>query len=200
VARRLEEARRAAQLLCITPLSFAEIPTRELKSHIASTRDLTRAQLRQHDIEVLWAPAYEGGHQDHDVANFIASTLRDEISVWEFSEYNYAGGKIHSQEFFSPKGAEQRIILTVEEQAAKLRALQVYQSEKGNLSYVRTEQEVFRPLPGYSYSRPPHPGRLFYQRFQWVPYHPRVDYTKPAEVCRALLDFRSSLDEAEAKF
>ncbi len=37
---------------------------------------------------------------------------------------------------------------------------------------------AFRPFAGYDYARPPHPGVLFYQRFQWVwPRHPRVDYT-----------------------
>jgi hypothetical protein len=91
----------------------------------------------------------------------------------------------------SAKGAEQRIVLTKDEQAAKQQALDVYESEKGNLRHVRTEQEVFRPLAGYSYSRPPHPGKLFYQRCQWVPYHPRVDYTRPEQVCRALVEFRS---------
>jgi LmbE family N-acetylglucosaminyl deacetylase len=192
VARRLEEARRAAELLHMVPLSFSEIPTRELKSHISSTRDSVRRHIRFHGIDVLWAPAYEGGHQDHDVANFIASTLLNVARVWEFSEYNFAGGKARSQEFVSPKGAEQRILLTPEEQVAKQKALALYESEKGNLTYVRTEQEVFRPLAAYSYSRPPHSGKLFYQRFQWVPYHPRVDHTKPDEVCRALVEFRAA--------
>lgn len=195
VQRRRKEAQRAAEQLRMEPLFFSEIPTRELKSHIAATQDSIRQQITKHAIELLWAPAYEGGHQDHDVANFIASTLRGEISVWEFSEYNFAGGKVRSQEFVSAKGAEQRIVLTPEEQAFKRRALALYESERGNLSYVRTEQEVFRPLAGYSYSRPPHSGRLFYQRFQWVPYHPRVDYTRPEAVCRALVEFRSAQEE-----
>ena len=26
-------------------------------------------------IDTVWAPAYEGGHQDHDVTNMLASTL-----------------------------------------------------------------------------------------------------------------------------
>ena len=195
--RRLEEARRAADTLGIEPLFLAETPTRELKAQIVPTLNAIRQHIQRLAADVLWTPAYEGGHQDHDVANFIASTLRGEVSVWEFSEYHFAGGKVHSQEFVSAKGAEQRLVLTPEERAAKQRALGIYESEKRNLSYVRTEQEVFRPLAGYSYSRPPHPGRLFYQRYQWVPYHPRVDYTKPEEVCRALVEFRSALEEGK---
>lgn len=192
VARRREEARRAAEWLRLEPVFLSEIPTRELRNHLASARESIRALVASHAADMLWTPAYEGGHQDHDVTNFLASTLREEAQVWEFSEYNFAGGKVRSQEFASPKGAEQRIVLTAEEQAAKRYALGIYKSEQGNLGYVRTEQEVFRPLASYSYGRPPHPGKLFYQRFQWVPYHPRVDYTKPEEVCRALVDFRSA--------
>lgn len=194
VARRREEARRAAEWLRLEPVLFSEIPTRELRKHMASMREAIRALIASHAADMLWTPAYEGGHQDHDVANFLASTLREEAQVWEFSEYNFAGGQVRSQEFASPQGAEERIVLTAEEQAGKRQALKIYASEQGNLGYVRTEQEVFRPLASYSYSRPPHPGKLFYQRFQWVPYHPRVDYTHPEEVCRALVNFGSARD------
>jgi hypothetical protein len=110
--------------------------------------------------------------------------------VWEFSEYNYCGGRTWSQKFSARRGNEQEIVLTPPEQQLKRRALKVYSSEKGNLGHVRTAAEAFRPLGDYDYSRPPHAGKLFYERFQWVPYHPRVDYTRPEEVCRALLAFQ----------
>ena len=45
--------------------------------------------IKTYKITTLLAPAYEGGHQDHDVANFIASRFRNCINVLEFSEYNY---------------------------------------------------------------------------------------------------------------
>jgi len=189
VAGRRAEAGRAAELLRVQPLCFAEVPTRELKAHMAGTLDMLLGHIRQLHPDVLWTPAYEGGHQDHDVASFLASHLRAEASVWEFSEYNFAGGKVRSQEFVRETGAEQRIALSAEEQALKRRALRLYPSEKGNLGYVRTEVEVFRPLAAYDYRRPPHAGKLFYQRFQWVPYHPRVDYTQPDEVCQAIAAF-----------
>lgn len=186
VARRREEARRAAELLRIELVSLAEIPTRQLKSHIPATLDTIRQQVRRLNADSLWTPAYEGGHQDHDVANFIASRLRPELPVWEFSEYNFYGGQERSQEFISASGHEMEIELTADEKQRKRQALALYASEQKNLTYVRTEREVFRPLPEYDYSRPPHPGTLFYQRYQWVPYSPRVDYTKPEEVCRAI--------------
>jgi hypothetical protein len=77
--------------------------------------------------------------------------------------------------------------LTPDERALKKKALALYRSEKLNLNYVGVERECFRPLTGYDYSRPPHPGLLWYARFQWVPFrHPRVDFTRPSEVSGAI--------------
>jgi hypothetical protein len=67
----------------------------------------------------------------------------------------------------------------------------MYASERGNLSYLRTEREVFRPLADYDYSRPPHPGTLFYRRFSWAAFHPRVNHVRPGEVSRAIAEFRA---------
>jgi hypothetical protein len=46
-----------------------------------------------------------------------------------------------------------------------------------------------RPLAAYDYGRRPHVGRCFYERFHWVPFHPRIDYCRPDEVCTALRNF-----------
>jgi hypothetical protein len=51
-------------------------------------------------------------------------------------------------------------------------------------------RKQFRPLAAYDYSKPPHEGKLWYERFQWVPLrHPRVDYTSCDEVSGAITDF-----------
>lgn len=77
--------------------------------------------------------------------------------------------------------------LAAEEAAWKRGLLALYASERGNLRHIRVEQEALRPLPRHDYARPPHAGTLFYARFQWVPFrHPRIDFTRPEEVCRAL--------------
>ena len=199
VARRQQEARRAAELLGIRPIWFQGIATRQLKESLGPTRERLIEFIRDLGADTLWTPAYEGGHQDHDVANFLASTLRDLVDVWEFSEYNYWEGRVRSQEFLSPTGAEREVLLDTGERQHKQQLLAVYRSERGNLGYVRTEREVFRPLARYDYSRPPHAGKLFYQRFQWVPSHPRVDYGPPEEVCRALARFaEESFSRADA--
>ena len=79
------------------------------------------------------------------------------------------------------------IELTDAERELKQKVLALYVSEKSNLNYVKTDRESYRPLAAYDYTKPPHPEKLWYTRFQWVPFrHPRVDFTKPAEVSQAI--------------
>jgi len=199
VLRRRHEARRAAEVLGLEIESEQGIPTRTLKSALGGTHNLIQRLIRHLNIDMLWTPAYEGGHQDHDVTNFLASAFRSTLPVWEFSEYNYADGRVRSQEFFSPNGNEKTIVLTHEEQLCKRAILNFYRSERANLSHIWTEKEVFRPLAEYDYAKPPHAGKLFYQRFQWVPFHPRVDITKPGAVCRAIQEFRDIQESNPAR-
>lgn len=190
VRRRRQEAEKAASILGLQILSFADVPTRGLKDCLQDARGRIAAALSKTSADTMWAPAYEGGHADHDLTNFLAATFRRQLSVWEFSEYNYAGGRVRSQEFPATNGSEQALTLTLDEREQKRRFLRVYQSEQKNLGHIQTEQEMFRPLATYDYSRAPHAGKLFYQRFQWVPFrHPRVDFTTPEEVCAAIRQF-----------
>ncbi|MBL8703376.1 MAG: PIG-L family deacetylase [Rhodospirillales bacterium] len=191
VGRRRAEAENAARALGFSVALMQDIPTRQLKSHLAATRAALLDIVEREHVDTIWVPAYEGAHQDHDAANFLAWTLRDRADVWEFAEYTNQGGRARSQEFPCAAGNEVALALTPAEVSAKRAALAAYPSEQGNLKHIEAGREVFRPLAGYDYAKPPHPGVLFYQRFQWVwPRHPRVDYTKADEVCAALAAFR----------
>lgn len=187
--RRQKEALMAANLLGIESVCFNEIPSRELKSFLKPTRDALVQTIRRLRIDFLWVPAYEGAQQDHDTASFLANTLVEYAPIWEFSEYHYFNGKVKSQDFFFRNGNERLIVLDQSEQKSKQHALSLYPSERGNLRHIATTQEMFRPLAAYDYTIPPHRGKLFYQRFQWIPGHPRIDYCQPSEVCKAFKDF-----------
>lgn len=191
-ARRWAEAEAAARRLGLTIALSQEIPTRTLKSALSGTRAKIAATIREAEIDMLWAPAFEGAHQDHDAANCIAATFAAHLPVWEFAEYNNGPGRTLSQEFFAPNGTETVLELDAAEMAAKRTVMALYASERGNLKHIEAKREAFRPLASYDYARPPHGGVLFYQRFQWVwPRHPRVDYTRPEEVAAALAAFRA---------
>jgi len=190
VDRRYEEGKKAAAFLGIPAPGRTLRPARFVWRQIESVfLEVTQA-LATHRIDQIWVPAYEGGNADHDAANAIGHILKATVSVLEFAEYNFNEGRVHSQEFPRSNGSEEIILLTPEEQQRKRNALSLYSSERGNLNYVRVERECYRPLALYDYSKPPHPGTLWYARFQWVPFrHPRVDFTNPHDVCTAISVF-----------
>jgi LmbE family N-acetylglucosaminyl deacetylase len=191
VGRRRAEAESAAKRLGVSPVGWADRPARRLWRELGAVHAEIEAAIAAHAPDQLWLPAYEGGNPDHDALNALGQLFKPGIGVLEFAEYNFFGGVARAQEFPYPGGRESVITLTPEEGELKRALLQLYASERGNLNYVGTKRESFRPLFAYDYSRPPHAGKLWYARFQWVPFrHPRVDFTEPreisAEICRYL--------------
>jgi LmbE family N-acetylglucosaminyl deacetylase len=189
VETRLAEYERCRARLDTVEAGRLLIPSRTLKDHMPDAYALIRDAIEAIRPDILWVPAYEGGHQDHDTANFLGSLFRDRIDVWEFSEYTFWGGKVRSNWFPETSRTTMAIQLSAGERAEKRALLDQYASERGNLSHIGCECEVVRPMPSHDYGAPSHPPPLFYQRFQWVPRHPRVDYTHPHDVTRAFNDF-----------
>ncbi len=187
VTRRRDEAIEAAPRFGFSPAGFLEIPSRRLIAHLDAAASAVDRALVETSADCLWVPAFEGAHQDHDAANALAARFRDRLSVWEFAAYNYAGDKVRSNRFIDARGGVIELRLSRDEIALKRRALALYASERGNLSYIRVAEEAYRPLPRHDYAVPPHQGRLFRERFHWVPFrHPRIDFTPSAEIYAAL--------------
>jgi LmbE family N-acetylglucosaminyl deacetylase len=193
VGRRRSEAETVADFLHITPVGWCSRPARHLWRELSSAYKEIQIVISDHNIDQIWVPAYEGGNADHDGTNALGSVLARQVSVLEFAEYNLFQGQAHSHVFPYTDGTEQVIALTLVEQQRKREALAHYKSEKLNLNYVDVQQECYRPLTAYDYTAPPHPGTLWYTRFQWVPFrHPRVDFTRPEEVSAAIKEFDSN--------
>lgn len=191
VARRRAEARLVAERLGIEVLDFSDRPSRRLKNYLPEAAAELRRALAQSAAELVWAPAWEGAHQDHDTANFLAARLIEKTPVWEFAEYNYAGGTVRSQRFADERGHETVLRLSPEEATEKRALLALYRSERGNLRHIRSEIESFRPLLAHDYARAAHAGTLFRERFHWVPFrHPRIDFEPNRAVLTALATFR----------
>lgn len=158
--RRRQEARLVASALGIEIVGFSDWPSRRLKDHLDEAAAWIGAALDALAIDTIWVPAWEGGHQDHDVANFLASQVAKGRPVREFAEYNLGDGVPQWQRFAVPNGEETVIELTPEEAAWKRWLLHLYRSERAGLRQVRVDMESARPLPRYDYSRPPHAGLL----------------------------------------
>ena len=185
IARRRQEAMETARHLNIHPLFFEETPSRCLKDKFSDVQNKIIEAITTNAIDTIWTPAYEGGHQDHDVANFLASRLKSFADVWEFSEYHFFGNKRRNNSFFKKSENEIRIELDAEERAIKKKAFLIYRSEWFNLWMVKPNlvQETYRPLVSYDYTQPPYEGKMFYQRFQKFAFHPKVDSIQPNALC-----------------
>lgn len=191
VAKRRAEAETVAALLKIKPIGWADRPARHLWRNLFAVYAEIQQAIKDYAIDQIWLPAYEGGNADHDGLNAVGSKLAATgMSVLEFAEYNFFNAQTNAQQFPYPNGTETILTLTAAEQQTKRQALALYASEQGNLNYVGTRQETYRPLAAYDYSKPPHSGTLWYARFQWVPFrHPRVDFSSPATVSAAITAF-----------
>jgi hypothetical protein len=71
------------------------------------------------------------------------------------------------QEFPIPNGDDVVIHSTGDEQDVKRRMLLAYASQGDIVSHFGVELERFRPLASYDFSRPPLPGVLNYEAWQW---------------------------------
>mgnify|MGYP007000367606 len=78
-------------------------------------------------------------------------------------------------------GSEIVLDLDNEQRLFKTKCMNIYQSEKKNLKYIKLKQECFRPLVSYDYSSPPHQGIVFYRKYSLFSWHPRVDNNSPIE-------------------
>jgi len=193
VRRRRDEAQLAAAVLGLAPVGFRDAPSRRLRTDLDRAAAELDAVVARCAADALWVPAFEGGHQDHDAANALAASFAGRLPVWEFAAYNFAGGRVRANRFATERGGEVAIAATDAEARHKRVALGCYASERGNLGHLGVEREFCRPLPAHDYGVPAHPGRLFRERFHWVPFrHPRIDFAPSAEVYRDIGSWASA--------
>lgn len=123
----------------------------------------------------IYMPAFEGGHFDHDVANFLMNKVVDSLNkpmlTYEYPTYNnypiFFFDKI--KKFFSAHPPRPRFIplnghvpfildMSEEELTNKKAMLQCYKSQNKDNLLVRLYgyKDMFRTCPRYDYSKRPH--------------------------------------------
>ena len=120
--------------------------------------------------EALLTLAYEGGHPDHDTCAFLTWWIAREhvLPVWEMPLYHRSSaGALVPQEFIVPEGDEVLFDATLVEVHRKRKAIEAYASQNDTLGMFNPAIERFRPQASYNFRRPPHPGILNYESWQW---------------------------------
>jgi len=167
------EALAAARIVGVRQTDFLDIPDQELFRNLDGALAQLGAIAKQFTPNALLTLAYEGGHPDHDACAFLVSLLAAKFGLpaWEMSLYHRAAGERALQQFIAHSGSaasEQRTVDPTPEEVSRKRAMiEAYASQGDILHHFGAGKEVFRRQPAYDFTRPPHPGTLNYEEWQW---------------------------------
>jgi N-acetylglucosamine malate deacetylase 2 len=131
------------------------------------------AELQPHFV---FTHAYEGGHPDHDAtavsvhraAQLLRSTPIPEPAILEFASYHAGTNGIETGCFLPHLNTETiPRQLSEGEKIEKRKLFNCYESQQNVLQYFSLDNEPLRVAPEYDFTKPPHEGTLFYERFDW---------------------------------
>jgi len=149
---------------------FGCIPDQQLAWHLKAGWNVLLSVVRQFRPQVLLAPAFEGGHPDHDAANFLASRLQtsEGPDVWEYPLYTVRDGQPCHLRFRDLDSTVLNCELDAELQTRKTAALSCYASQAATLAGLGSvASETIRPLPAHAYHQPALPEPAVYERWGW---------------------------------
>src|SRR3954447_3535916 len=131
-----------------------------------------------HPAAILTHP-YEGGHPDHDAAAFAVHAACARVSnppeVFEFTSYHSAAADQEAAdppamrvgEFLPRSDHGEPVVLPEEARDVKSRMISCFASQLHMLRHFPVDVERYRPAPTYDFTTAPHPGRLYYETFDW---------------------------------
>lgn len=126
--------------------------------------------------QVILTHSYEGGHPDHDSAAFAAAaavsilkTAGQALPLVEFTSYNAGpSGNAWCTDFLPDSSSPVRTVeLSPEEWKMKQMLMECYESQKWIMNAFHGKTERYRPTPGYDFGKPPHSGKLLYEKMPW---------------------------------
>ncbi len=141
-----------------------DIPDQEASHHLVEISRRLRELLRRMRPEVVFTHPYEGGHPDHDACAFAVHRAGAPTIV-EAAFYHAGPQGIETGRFLVPPWFTYQ--LSDSEADAKRALFACFPSQRETLSNFDPRSESFRIAPEYDFHRPPHPGRVFYESFNW---------------------------------
>jgi LmbE family N-acetylglucosaminyl deacetylase len=179
---RAEEAASALALVGVPPARIMFLNTLDQESIYELPRLLDEfvKVVAGIDPDLIITHPYEGGHPDHDTAALVASLTLATLTrqgrkcpeLLEFTSYHAVDGRRVSGEFLLPNKSRHvlshvTLKLSPDERARKARMLGCYVSQWHVLSEFPLEPECLRVAPEYDFTKPPHPGPLWYECLGW---------------------------------
>ncbi len=175
---RRDELTAALNLAGVDPGRCREIglADQETSLHLADLARQVSELLRELRPSVVLTHPYEGGHPDHDATAFSAHAARallekDGIAppgLIELASYHARDGQMEAGAFLPSEESEVTSIdLNERQRELKRRMMDCFTTQQEMLRAFPVGVERFRPAPRYDFSRPPHPGPLLYEHFDW---------------------------------
>jgi N-acetylglucosamine malate deacetylase 2 len=166
--REFEQALAAAETKCRRNLCLG-CADQEASFRIADLAGALSRLFRQLRPAVVYTHPYEGGHPDHDAAAAAVHAARrlcgDSFTIMEFASYHAGQAGLECERFLQDEAAGDPRPLSPEQRERKQKIFQCYASQHRILEQFPLQQEPVRPAPEYDFTRPPHPGTLFYEQF-----------------------------------
>ncbi|HEY0566171.1 MAG TPA: PIG-L family deacetylase [Terriglobales bacterium] len=180
--RQYEEVRRNESRASLAALGFTDVnfghdyerpADQELYRDLPIALDRAFELAQSRSFRTVLAPAYEGGHPDHDAASFIAAQVaaRFGLEHWELPYYHRTRSSKFRVQTFLPHpagGIEFRLALTPAECSRKETMWDTYRSQSKVLADFDPARELYRRAPQYDFARPPHAGVLNYEAWGWA--------------------------------
>lgn len=150
-----------------------ECPDQEAAYRLVSLTYKLRDILREERPELVVTHPYEGGHPDHDATAFTVHAAccllgASAPPLIEAASYHNSPTGMETSCFVPAAGIEAVTIqLTPLQRALKRDLMNCFWTQRSVLDRFPIQVECFRPAPRYDFSSPPHPGKLFYECFDW---------------------------------
>ncbi len=151
-------------------ITDCDYPSRTLLYDIKNVKNKIKKIAEQKGIRIILVPPYEGGHPDHDVANFIGCRLSEEdrFDLFEYALYHAEeNGNAVSQRFVKEVN-QIYFYYSFENWCAKSIAIKAFESQLFMLeSMSKYMPEQYRKLFRYNYQQKPNNGLVLYENYKW---------------------------------
>ncbi len=173
-------AMRASKMEPAPQLQSLEVVDQEASLEMAGIARRLADILREVRPAAILTHSYEGGHPDHDATAFAVhaacALLPAPPEIFEFAGYHGAPcesengsgpPRIETGRFLPRQESGNVIALAAADSERKSRMIACFASQLHMLRHFSVQEERFRAAPVYDFSQPPHPGKLFYEYFDW---------------------------------
>ncbi len=169
-ARRAELADALCQGQAHPRIVALDLPDQGASAEMSPLASRLAALFAAHAVQAVITHPYEGGHPDHDATALgVRRAVRGTaIAVLEMAGYHAGeGGSLRTGQFLPGGDEAVEILLSPAEQDRKRAMLACFPTQRATLAAFGTQREAFRVAPEYDFTRPPHPGTLHYERYDW---------------------------------